>query len=129
MPLAVGVGIWVRCLVERLSGVAAEGIKCGGLTESWEVDEEEVPNCNAGVGGGIEECLRDLLRDLCMGGTTLAARHGRRRPRGNRDWKRGTLIGWWVSWGGDGRRREYSVSAGYAKVGTRFAVIVSAFPR
>jgi hypothetical protein len=93
MPLAVGVGIWVRCLAERLSGVAAEGIKCGGLAESWEVDEEEVPNCNAGEGGGIDECLRDLLRDLCMGGTTLAARHGRRRPRGNRDLKRGTLIG------------------------------------
>ena len=77
----------------------------------------------------MDERLWCLSRELRIVGTTLAARQGRRRPRGNRGWKRGTLNGWWVGWGNDGNRREYSVSAGYAKVDARFAVIVSAFPR
>ncbi len=61
MPLAVGVEAWVRCLAERLSGVAAEGVEGGGLIESWDEDEEDRSTCDGEEGGGMSECRRDLL--------------------------------------------------------------------
>jgi hypothetical protein len=102
MSLVVGFESWARSLAERLVGVAAESTVRGRLAESWDMFEEELPNDGVGAGGGMDECLQDLLRDLGIGGTTLAARQGRRRPR-SMSMKRGTLGGVWMGSGGNGR--------------------------
>ena len=60
MLLGFGVEVWVRSLAERLDGAAAEGTE-GGLTGSWDAEEEELPIRDEGMGGGVDECLRDLL--------------------------------------------------------------------
>ena len=110
MSLVVGFEIWARSLAERLVGVAAEGTVGERLAESWDMLEEELPMDGVGAGGGMDECLQDLLRDLGIGGTTLAARQGRRRPR-SMSMKRGTLGGVWMGSGGNGRWGNGRVSA------------------